>query len=938
MIWQRPIDVALDRDGPVSAPFDFPAADFVERPIFELFEDLAHAIPDAAALGDGSAMLTYAEVLGEARRLASAVSARVAPGRAVAVLLPNAPSSVIGVLACLAARRCCIVLNADHPKERNAAILRDAAAAAVIVLNRDAVDKSVVSTGTALIQFDDAPAVESAPGSTNVDPDAPAIVLYTSGSEGQPKGIVLSQATILARVRNNIVAMHLGRADRFLSLGALGTTAGLVASVMALLAGSLQLVVSASAAGASGLLDLIRDERVTIVWGVPALLRLLFDDKSATPALRQIRVIRTFGERLLDADCAAWRKVLPDSCHFAITYGQTEATIAQWFVPRNFTADTAVLPTGYVLSEHEYAVLGDDGSPAAEGDVGELVVRSRFVALGEWKDGEVVPGRVACDPVDTRRRILRTGDLVRIAPPGLLQVVGRVDRQVKVNGQRVEPAEIEDALRTVPGVADAAIAVKRTGEETRLIAFVVPRDVGDADLLNRARAATRRSLPSHMRPARVLAIEALPLLPGGKVDHQALVTMEIATPKESSIPGAAAGGRRGWLQRARKKAATEQASAVATRSVAIAWRRVLRTPAVPGETFLDAAGDSLRLLEFVFALESHTGRQLPLEAFSVEATAEQMALALDGALRRRDLPRPGARVFLLPGARGDTPGLAGLRADCLPRVAMRLITYPDWREMSRAGLALEAIVEAAASQVRAMAPPGPICLVGYSFGVPIAYLASRLLEGEGRDVAQVVLLDMAPAADRAGNSHLQPSASVARAAAPEAARLSALARRAWWSTTGWVAAARDGTVAERLGMFLAPLGTSLLRRSGMLAFGASSPAKFGSRWFGELRYWTSHHMSQEFRLRALSEWARRWTKPANRLRAPLLLVRTDAYRGDAPEDLGWSELAERVRVVRVGGGHVSMLSAAHRNAVSSAVAAALATALANAGVAEAVPN
>ncbi len=231
-------------------------------------------------------------------------------------------------------------------------------------------------------------------------PDEPAIVLYTSGSTGQPKGIVLSQATVLARVRNNILSMHLHNGDRFLSLGALGTTAGLVASMIALLGGALQFVTSASASGLTSLLGLIREEHVTILWGVPALLRLLFEVDGAREALGSLRLIRTFGERLLRADLQQWRSVLPVYCHFAITYGQTEVTAAQWFVPFGFAGDEAALPTGYLLPEHEFSLVDEAGRPVPEGGIGELVLRSRYVALGTWEHGRCSIGRARPDPSD----------------------------------------------------------------------------------------------------------------------------------------------------------------------------------------------------------------------------------------------------------------------------------------------------------------------------------------------------------------------------------------------------------------------------------------------------------------------------------------------------------------------------------------------------------
>jgi acyl-coenzyme A synthetase/AMP-(fatty) acid ligase len=329
-------------------------------------------------------------------------------------------------------------------------------------------------------------------------------------------------------VRNNIISMHLNPGDRFLSLGALGTTAGLVASFVALLGGAMQFVTSASTSGVSATLGLIHNQRVTILWGVPALLRLLFEAAAARDALTSVRLIRTFGERLLRADLQRWRAVLPIACHVAITYGQTEVTAAQWFVPAAFASDEAALPTGYLLPEHQFAIVDEAGHPVRDGEIGELILRSRYVALGTWEHGRCATGRARPDPSEPHLCILPTGDLVRLRPDGLLVVIGRRDRQVKIRGQRVEPAEIEDTLRRVPGVADAAIVIRHDGEDISLLACIVASGSSATTLVDRARLAIRTALPNYMQPARVLLVDRLPLLPGGKVDDKALLTIGAA--------------------------------------------------------------------------------------------------------------------------------------------------------------------------------------------------------------------------------------------------------------------------------------------------------------------------------------------------------------------------------------------------------------------------
>ena len=161
--------------------------------------------------------LTYAQVRQDTRRLACEIAARVPCGRAVAVLVPNSPTYVISALACLAAGRCCLVLNAEHPPERIAAILRESGTHSVIVTDSGCAESPLIPDGVARIaiaDLSDAVAAESWRPSP-LGSDQPAIVLYTSGSTGRPKGVVFSQAMILSRARNRIAALSGTMALRF---------------------------------------------------------------------------------------------------------------------------------------------------------------------------------------------------------------------------------------------------------------------------------------------------------------------------------------------------------------------------------------------------------------------------------------------------------------------------------------------------------------------------------------------------------------------------------------------------------------------------------------------------------------------------------------------------------------------------------------------------
>ncbi len=794
--------------------------------------------------------------------MAGRIVAEVPPGGAVAILLPNTPSSVIAVLACLGAGRCCLVLNADHPIERNTTILREAGAHAVIVAEDHSSQGSPVPEYVPRIVVPNVleECEESARWHLNlVGPDDPAVVLYTSGSTGRPKGIVLSQATILDRVRKRIVSMHLHRHDRILSLSALGTTAGLIASLATLLCGGNQFIVSLSTAGVGGLLSLIRDERITVLQGVPALLRLLFEAEGARESLATLRVVRTSGERLLRKDLEAWRATLPTICDFGIGYGQTEISVSSWSVPREYGGKEAILPVGYLASGLEFAIVDEDGHRVPDGEVGELLIRSRYVALGEWVNGQCVPGRARRDTVDARARILPTGDLVRLGSDSLLRTVSRRDRQLKVNGQRVEPAEIEDALRNVPGVLDAAIAVRRSGADATLVAFIVPHDPGDSSLLNRVRESVRRALPSYMQPARVLQVERLSLLPGGKIDERALLALETATPRSWRE-------ERAFAARSRAQLAVEDA-----------WLRTLDRESLEADTpFDEAGGDSLRLLRFIFHLEQQCGVTLPLEAFYAALRPSAFVQRLDQRFKDLNTTSKDARrpLFLLPGVGKDEPRLVRFRATCAPELRVIPIDYGDWPDWIAPGFEFTAVLTRIVAAIEAEAPDGPIRFAGYSLGGKIAYAVALALLSAGRTIDFLGILDTDISSDEPAPGRWQRFTAAARRGESLSGIASYLSR--WLSN------------APR------PLALWLVLR----VCRARLPGDFG------------FYLHWHIRRRALSHLVKTWwaqiASPLPQLCVPATLFRSMEHRAEAPADLGWRRICPDITTVAVGGDHYTM--------------------------------
>jgi acyl-coenzyme A synthetase/AMP-(fatty) acid ligase len=549
--WTRPAAVPFDRNGPADRAFTPPPVDFTERAILDLLCHVAAPDPGAVAIVGAGERLTYAELLDRIGRIARDVAAAVPVGGAVATLLANSPSGFAGMLACLVAARVCIVLDPTHPRERNAAILQDAKPAAVLL--RDDVDPAAdigISDGT--IRLTLRAALDGAdqtgwmpPG--RLDPDAPALVHYTSGSTGRPKGIVISTCAALRRALVYLDAWHMTPADRFLGTTQPSTNSGFCSSLAALCGGARLLVHSLGGEGVGTLFALAREQGLTLLDAGPSVVRLLFALDGAKAAFARLRVLRSSGETILQADIANWRAVLPKTCHIAHAYASTEAMFgAHWFVPPDYSDAEQRLPAGYPLADQDYALIDAAGGTVPPGHPGELVMRSRHIACGEWRDGRCVPGRVRDDPLRPGWRILRTGDLMRLGADGMLRFVSRADRQIKINGVLVEPAEVESVLRSTPGVADAAVVSRQRGGEAVLIGYVAAEARRHGALQALLRGRLRAELPASMRPAQIILLERMPYLPGGKVDLLALP--DTTGPREKLLHRLFArrqGGRRG---------------------------------------------------------------------------------------------------------------------------------------------------------------------------------------------------------------------------------------------------------------------------------------------------------------------------------------------------------------------------------------------------------
>ena len=488
--------------------------------VVERFEEQAAATPDAIAV----ARWSYRELDARADGLAARLRGLgVGPGDFVGLCADRTPRLWAGVLGVLKAGAAYVPIDPMHPRERSAFVLRDAGVKVCLVdgTTRDAL------TGLAptLVDLDETAAgpiegVEARNGD-------PAYVVYTSGSTGEPKGVVVSRGN-LAAARDGWEAAYGLDALRGPHLQMAGVAFDVFAGdwVRALCAGgSLVVCPRETLLDPAAIVELMARGRVAVAEFVPAVVEGVVEHIEATGVrLPDLRLLAVGSDVLRAGLYGRLRRAVGPGVRVVNSYGLTEVTIdSTYFEGPAGDADRPV-PIGRPFPGTTAYVLDKSLRPVAAGLPGELYLGGPGVATGYLGRPGLTAERFVPDPLGDApgARLYRTGDLARWLPEGDLALLGRADDQVKVRGQRVELGEVEAALRRDPEVRDAAV-IARDG---RLAAFVVAQ--GDPPAEGDLRRRLRERLPEVMVPSRIEVLDRLPLSPNGKVDRRALAAIEVA--------------------------------------------------------------------------------------------------------------------------------------------------------------------------------------------------------------------------------------------------------------------------------------------------------------------------------------------------------------------------------------------------------------------------
>ncbi|MBW4630463.1 MAG: amino acid adenylation domain-containing protein [Iphinoe sp. HA4291-MV1] len=582
----------------------------IEQSIPARFQEQVRKHPHNIAVYTKNYHWTYSELTCRANQVAQTILQQCTFGEErIALLFEHDAPMVAGILGVLQVGKTYVPLDPNYPTDRVVYILEDSKASAVLTNNKNLARAQELTKGIVpLINIDNIDDI-SWTGSYNevkleISPDTIAYILYTSGSTGQPKGVVQNHRNVLHFIKNYTNNLHINKQDGLTLLSSYSFDAAIIDIFAAILNGATLYPINIKDEGLTHLSQWLRQHHITIYHSTPTLYRHFVSTLSGDEQLTNIRLVVLGGEEVVKTDVDLYKEHFSDECIFINVLGQTESSVTfQYFINKQTEITRNTVPVGYPVEETEIFLLNEAGEKT---DIyGEIAIRSPYIALGYWQKPNLTQAVFLSDPECNYLRIYRTGDLGRLRPDGSIEFLGRIDNQVKIRGFRIELGEIEAVLSQHSQVHSVVVTARvDTPGAQRLVAYIVPQQ-NTAPTISELRQFLKTKLPEYMVPSAIVMLESLPLTPNGKIDRKALPAPELD---------------RELLDKyiAPRTPIEEMLAAI--------WAGVLKVEQVGiHDNFFELGGHSLLATQLISRIRSTFKVELPLQSVFAAATVAQLA-------------------------------------------------------------------------------------------------------------------------------------------------------------------------------------------------------------------------------------------------------------------------------------------------------------------------
>jgi amino acid adenylation domain-containing protein len=754
-----------DRVRPANAFIEF-GKEEIEQSVAARFADQVARYPQRLAVKSKNHRWTYEDLNQAVNTIAQSIL-RLDGAREerIALLFEHDAPMIAGMLGALSAGKTYVPLDPHHPKGRLLEIIEHSQATVLLTNNKNLAlgreltgSPKLTNAKVRLINIDRTTLVTpklSTMALPAIEPDRIAYILYTSGSTGEPKGVMQNHRNLLHYIRAYSNNLHLNADDRLSLFSSYCFDASVMDIYGALLNGATLYPIDIREDGLAGLAEQLIDDEITVYHSTPTVYRYFLGAQASLPAgvdnsdlsFPRVRLVVLGGEKVDRRDVELYRQHFSDRCLFVNGLGPTEATVClQNFVDKETKITGDSVPVGFAVEDTEVLLLNQSGRPSEV--FGEIAIKSAHVALGYWRNNEATTKAFLSTTTvkdGLGHRIYRTGDMGRRLPDGSIKFEGRRDFQVKIRGFRVELGEIESALIQHPKVREGVVVARDNGhDDTRVIAYVVPhkeqsstvRIDKSASITTELREYLKQKLPEYMVPSSFVMLESLPLTPSGKLNRRALPAPESLEDRTND----------------RLVTTTSAPETRLEKMLSAIWSELLGVKAIGvNDNFFELGGHSLSAVRLFAQIEKRLGKRLPLSILFQAPTVAQLA-----AVIQKDWTPTWSSLVEIQPAGSKSPFF------CVHALGGNVLEYYDLARhlgenqpfygLQSQGLdgkqpphtRVEEMAAHYIKEMRELQPEGPYFIGGRSLGGMVAFEMAQQLKAQGQTIGLLALLDTYP--------------------------------------------------------------------------------------------------------------------------------------------------------------------------------------------------